>query len=192
MYAPAQLKIDTTRLAVNPLDIPDENIDTCQFNTYWGTWDHTVDCPMVWSDPDLGSRCPMEGGFASQKQHLRLRWQPFFKNYFEHPELAAWHGDMDKYELLISQWDILSQWRDLNITSLGQFTFKGLLVQEGWHARQYQVMSSFVLPVFVFLAVFVAWLVYGEWATAWQVAGCVIAAMSLGVYTKHCEERKGR
>ena len=64
--------------------------------------------------------------------------------------------------------------RQHHCPKLEEVVFPGLLVQEGWLLRKPRTTLFMLASATLLLSVALAWLVFRDWATAWQVGGCCL------------------
>ncbi|KAK8137212.1 hypothetical protein PG984_005152 [Apiospora sp. TS-2023a] len=123
--------------------------------------------------------CETANIMKAKREVARLRHRPILKMLFQHPEMATAHADLEDNDLLVCHRDILSKSQQYHKPTLGELQFTGLLIREGWLLAQPGWTLALVASTILVLSVALGWVVYGDWATAWQVAGCILTLVGL-------------
>ncbi|PVH96265.1 hypothetical protein DM02DRAFT_535641, partial [Periconia macrospinosa] len=117
--------------------------------------------------------CPEQKLHYAERDLLRFRMRPYLTLAFSCPSIAAANGLLDGEDIAISQLDILSKTESWHRPKLGELKFRGLVINEGWDTNS-QHMTLSLATTILFLMVFVAKLVFGDWGTAWNVASVLV------------------
>jgi hypothetical protein len=151
---------------------------TCHLDMLSGGWIHDHDCP---GNMGVGPRwtCPYEDRSDAQRDLLRFQGRSLLKIIFCNPALAFGHEVMEKQGLLVSHWDLACEMEKFYCPCLGELLFPGLLIDEGWLFTNPILVLLLLTALVLFLSVLVSWLVYQDWAVAWQVAGCFLCIATL-------------
>lgn len=70
---------------------------------------------------------------------------------------------------------VLQKLGEQYIPNLGDLSFPGLLIKEGWLLPHPRLTLSLLASTVLFFSVVMTWLIYHDWAVAWQVGGCFLA-----------------
>lgn len=62
--------------------------------------------------------------------------------------------------------------------NLSNLSFAGLLIKDGWLVSHPRLVLSMLAGLVLCLSVIIPWLIYGDWAVAWQVGGCFLALIT--------------
>ncbi|KAK7953034.1 hypothetical protein PG988_013728 [Apiospora saccharicola] len=123
--------------------------------------------------------CETANIMKAKREIARLRQRPILKMLFQHPEMATANADLEDNDLLVCHRDILSKSQQYHKPTLGELQFPGLLIQEGWLLAQPGWTLALLASTTLVVSVALGWLVYGDWATAWQAAGCFLTLVGL-------------
>ncbi|KAM0811451.1 hypothetical protein AB5N19_11807 [Seiridium cardinale] len=150
----------------------------CERNSSTGQWEHSNECCDLWDiSPDWD--CPYEVRHQAKRAHSQLIRRPTLKMFFKTPELARLNDSMDDLNILISHWELLYRMDQFHCPKLAELSFPGLLIQEGWLVTKPQQTLPLVGMTLLALSGVSAWIIYKDWAVAWQVGGCFLAFVAL-------------
>jgi hypothetical protein len=85
--------------------------------------------------------------------------------------------------------DILSKIESWHCPRLGELTFRGLVINEGRDTDSRHMALQLAAKI-LFLMVFVAKVVFGDWGTAWNVGSFLVALATLSwMWIRHSAGR---
>ncbi|KAI0124188.1 hypothetical protein BJ170DRAFT_75075 [Xylariales sp. AK1849] len=146
----------------------------CYYDSSTGFTKHTYSESVT--SPECPEQCPEAGSFHFRRELLQLNTRSFLRHAFLDPHVSVTNNLLE--DALYSHRNLLSKVDSWHHPKMGEIDFKGLLIEEGWGLDSCHV----VVPLFstvCFVMAIVAKVIYGDWATAWQVVGCIVALVTL-------------
>ncbi|KFZ03646.1 hypothetical protein V502_10773 [Pseudogymnoascus sp. VKM F-4520 (FW-2644)] len=146
----------------------------CQYDPETGYTGHWRDCDGIGYDPeediDTLSTCDVEAFYQNSERLNRLKMEPLRTLLFQNPKMAV-YNELENAKLVYSSNDrsIRGQYEEEYCASLGQLVFRGLHIEDGW---TFDATIAAIFMPFAALAstliVLMAWLIYDDWAVAWN------------------------
>ncbi|KAL4804627.1 hypothetical protein BDV18DRAFT_153072 [Aspergillus unguis] len=118
--------------------------------------------------------CPERTKFEAERQLKNLETRTLMKLAFYNPKLASLNEFLKGEEVIYGHYDLLKMKDVWHCPKLREMKFRGILIKEGWEIKSWYIMISFTMTSLV-AALIAAKLIFGEWATAWNVGSFLLA-----------------
>uniref|UniRef100_A0A8H7K0Y3 Uncharacterized protein n=1 Tax=Bionectria ochroleuca TaxID=29856 RepID=A0A8H7K0Y3_BIOOC len=153
-------------------DYDDWDWDKCVYDAKLGRTLHGDECIANLSQ--FQEDCE-HGEHPESKNRLNgLMMESLRTSLFLNPQMAVFHR-LSNSDLVLYKSTVRSQVEGNPYRGLGQMVFRGLLIEDGWaFDGGMGVLCMPLAGVAAILLVFLAWLVYRDWAIAWNVGSCMV------------------